>query len=368
MGINPAKPQNKYFQQKKIKIENYANIVQDRNNWIIPIYDMNFNQVSSQSIYYDYEARIYQKRNKGDIAGNFFFYGSHNSDIMVVSEGVATLLAFSEFYRQDNPDIFYVSALTASNLPTIIKKLWDKLNQLKVIIVLTDNDEAGTNAFSAIKNLDLGNTLLLQVISNTQEENDFSDIYIANTQLVYIKNQVNNFLHNHGIFLTEQQGLYLTQIGQAKNKVEQFKNYTTETFLANLDQYKFKVANNSIYAINPENLTYTEISLHAIEEFLSDCIDKSRIFNLDIAKEAERIYKIVRRSRKYKATFNTAINCKNGSIDLTKREFSNKYSSTTKHVNFRYYDNEEYELKFNNSSIKQFLNSTLPDNDRANAY
>lgn len=363
MGINPAKPQNKYFQQKKIKIENYANIVQDRNNWIIPIYDINFNHVSSQSIYYDYEAKIYQKRNKGDIVGNFFFYGSQNSDIMVVSEGVATLLAFSEFYKQDKPDVFYVSALTASNLPVVIKKLWDKLNQLKVIIVLTDNDEAGTNAFSAIKNLDLGNTLLLQIISNTPDENDFSDIFIANTQLVYIKNQVNNFLHNHGIFLTEQQGLYLTQIGQAKNKVEQFKNYTTETFLANLDQYKFKVANNSIYAINPENLTYTEISLHAIEEFLSDCIDKSRIFNLDIAKEAERIYKIVRRSRKYKATFNTAINCKNGSIDLTKREFSNKYSSTTKHVNFRYYDNEEYELKFNNSSIKQFLNSTLPDNE-----
>lgn len=363
VGINPAKPQNKYFQQKKIKIENYKSIADERNNWVIPIYDINFNHVSSQNIYYDYDDKKYQKRNKGDVAGNFFFCGNQNSDIMVLSEGVATLLAFSEFYKQDKPDVFYVSALTASNLPVVIKKLWDKLDQLKVIIVLTDNDDAGINAYSVIQKLDLGNTLLLQVISNNEVENDFSDIYVANTQLMCIKSQINNFLHNHGIFLTEQQGLYLTQIGQAKNKVEQFKNYTTETFLSNLEQYRFKVANNSIYAINPNNLTYTEISLHEIEEFLSDCIDKSRIFNLDIAKEAERIYKIVRRTRKYKANFETAINCKNGSIDLTKREFSNRYSQTTKYVDFRYYDNEEYEQKFNNSSIKQFLSSTLPDSE-----
>lgn len=357
------KPQNKYFQQKRIKIENYTNIVLDRNNWIIPIYDTNFNQVSSQNIYYDFNENKYQKRNKGDIAGNFFFCGNPESEIMVVSEGVATVLAFSEFYGNSRQDILYVSALTASNVSTVIKSLWDKLTKLKVIIVLTDNDEAGISAFAKIQELDLGNTLLLQIISNTEDENDFSDMYLANTQLANIKTSVDNLLNYSGIYLTAQQATDISLISQAKNKVEQFKNFTTETFLTNMEHFKLKVANNSIYAINPTNSTYAEISLNAIEEFLGDCIDKSRMFNLDIVKEAERIYKIVRRSRKYKTTFDTAINCKNGAIDLTKREFINRYCQTTKYVNYRYFDDAEYEQKFNNSSIQEFLQSTLPDSE-----
>lgn len=358
-----TKPQNKYFRQKKIKIENYTNIQLDRNNWIIPIYDTNFNQVSSQNIYFDFNENKYQKRNKGDIAGNFFFCGNPESEILVVSEGVATVLAFSEFYGEARQDILYVSALTASNLSTVIKSLWDKLTRIKVIIILTDNDEAGINAFNNIKTLELGNTLLMQIISKTEDENDFSDMFVANTQLAQIKTSVDNLLNYTGIYLTEQQATEIAQISQAKNKIELFKNFTTETFLANMEHFKLKVANNSIYVINPTNSTYAEISLNAIEEFLSDCIDKSRMFNLDIAKEAERIYKIVRRSRKYKTTFDTAINCKNGAIDLTQRTFINRYCQTTKYVNYRYFNDAEYQERFNNSSIQEFLKSTLPDSE-----
>lgn len=361
---NHVKPlENKYFRNKKININSYQSIRNDRNNWVIPIYDIDFNEVSTQNIYYDLSLNSFQKRNKGDISGNFFFCGNPTSEIMVISEGVATVLAFSEYIKLTYPDLFYVSAITASNMEKVIRSLCKKLNLIKVIIVLTDNDDAGKNAFDSIKKLNLGNTLIYQIISNNEEENDFSDIYINKTQLSNIDIHLQHFMNNNGIYLNQEQEEKILKTLEAKNKMECFKNNITETYINNLEQFKVKIANNSIYAINPKISTYQEITTDHIEEFVGDCVSKTKIYNLDISREAERIYKLLRRMRVFKSSFDTAINCKNGSVDLTIREFQSKYKATTKYVGFRYYDDEEYQNKFNNSSIQQFLYSTLPNDE-----
>ena len=232
-----------YFADKKINIAPYDNIKLERNNFIIPLYNSNLEQVSQQNIWFDFKKNCYKKGFKDGLStkGLFYYYGDFdNAELAVIGEGVADCLAFANFFTKRFPQkpLVIISAMSVGNMETAITTLKSRNPLIKTIFYLIDRDQKfkqvkdkyklidegiGNATFERISQLNLGHSILFPIISHdpeimpdNQNENykytvkDFSDIFRSGLQLENLTDCITKYFSGR-LFLNPEEELMLSK-------------------------------------------------------------------------------------------------------------------------------------------------------------
>ncbi len=359
---------NRYFQTKKINIQNYTNItLNDRHNFVIPIFNNQFEKVAEERIYWDISANQFNKIKNGEIAGNFYYYTNQadltNCDMVVIAESVANVLSFAELYKNSLNNVIYVSSMGATNYLNALKNIFEVLPNIKTVINLIDNDPAGLKADQAVKAyLADKHVINYSVISDRQDE-DFSDMFCNDK--ISLKSTIDAFLNNYGIIINSALQSELNSI--ASDKKELSNNFNVFIYLQvkkYLEQYKFVVSNNQLYTINHKTMCYEIFDLNIIENFVIKCLEIINLHNVNFKKVIDNLIAKLKAIAP-KISFDLSMNFKNGSINLAQKQINNYYIPSVNYVDFNYYNDEQYNQLFNDESnpVRKFLTSTLPDNE-----
>ena len=217
---------NRYFQNKKIEISNYPNItLNDRHNFIIPIFNKELAVVGEERIYWDVSASEFKKIKNGEFAGNFYYYTKQTDlshcEIIVIAESVANVLSFAELYNNKLNKIVYISTLGATNYLNALKSILEITPITKTVISLVDNDEAGINAYQQVKQYLSDKHIINYHIISDLEGADFSDMYCKDKKA--LKAEIDSFFNNAGIVIN--QALQLELFEMADNKKELLNNF-----------------------------------------------------------------------------------------------------------------------------------------------
>ena len=359
---------NRYFQNKKIDILNYSNItLNDRHNFIIPIFDFNLQRVGEERIYLDVSTNEFKKIKNGEVAGNFYYYTKQSDlsrcEIVVIAESVANVLSFAELYNNQLDNIVYVSALGATNYLNALKSMVSISPSLKTVISLVDNDKAGINAYQQVKEFLSDKHIIDYLIISDVENADFSDMYCNDKQTLKI--EIDSFLNNTGIVINQALQLELLEI--VNNKKELLNNFNVLIYREvkkYLELFKFVVSNNQLYIVNRKTMTYELLDLYIINNFVINCIELINLHNLSFQKVVDNLL-VKLKAIAPNINFDLSMNFKNGSINLINKQVNNYFIASANYVDFNYYSDDRYNQLFNDESnpIKKFLTSTLPDGE-----
>ncbi len=359
---------NRYFQNKKIEISNYSNIIlNDRHNFIIPIFNKELAVVGEERIYWDVSASEFKKIKNGEFAGNFYYYTKQTDlshcEIIIIAESVANVLSFAELYNNKLDNIVYISTLGATNYLNALKSILEITPITKTVISLVDNDEAGINAYQQVKQYLSDKHIINYHIISDIENADFSDMYFKDKKA--LKAKIDSFFNNAGIVIN--QALQLELFEMADNKKELLNNFNILIYREvkkNLELFKFVVSNNQLYIVNCKTMTYELLDLHIINNFVINCIELINLHNLSFQKVVDNLLAKLKAIAP-KINFDLSMNFKNGSIDLINKQVNNYFIASVNYVDFNYYSDEQYNQLFNDSNnpVKKFLTSTLPDSE-----
>ena len=384
-------PINPYFSKKFIDINDFPNIeLKNReyngntykSNFFIPIYDADFKRVGSQIIYWNKASERKEISNEGQISNNFYYHGNKQSSIIVIAEGITTLLAFASISY--DPSMLYVCSFGVENIENVLHVLLNNNPLISAIYYLIDNDknQVGQNKFKEInKKYEKDNIILYPIIS-PYEGNDFCDDYVYAKSKIrdktiknivedsYIGGLINEIqaFNKSELFIPIFYKQQFEQVPAGKFSEKNYKKLNYDCLMYLLDIYKYKIADGTIYVFNPKNSTYGELKSEQIKGFIFNTMQISQQTHMKMKDEVERMYYTVLANTARSTKFNTAINYKNGSIDLSKSVIYAHHLNTNKYVNYNYYDDETYLNKYNNSVLKQFLTSTFPDADDFKQY